>query len=43
MLTQQEILDKLNDEQQIPVKDYLGPQFLVAGPGSGSLHVYILI
>lgn len=41
MLTQQEILDKLNDEQQIPVKDYLGPQFLVAGPGSGKTHTLI--
>lgn len=41
MLTQQEILDKLNDEQQIPVKDYLGPQFLVAGPGSGKTHTLV--
>lgn len=35
-----DILDLLNDEQKIPVINYKGPQFIVAGPGSGSLHVY---
>lgn len=35
MSKKQEILSKLNEEQKIPVLDYRGPQFLVAGPGSG--------
>lgn len=35
--TKKEILETLNEEQQKPVIDYLGPQFIVAGPGSGSV------
>ena len=38
-ITKQDILDRLNKEQQLPVLDYLGPQFIVAGPGSGSYCV----
>ena len=40
-ITKQEILDKLNKEQQLPVINYLGPQFIVAGPGSGKTHTII--
>ena len=35
------ILSKLNEEQKLPVVDYLGPQFLVAGPGSGKTHTLV--
>lgn len=35
MESKEDILKKLNEEQKLPVMDYLGPQFLVAGPGSG--------
>ena len=37
----QNILSKLNEEQKLPVVDYLGPQFLVAGPGSGKTHTLV--
>lgn len=40
-MTKQEILDRLNEEQQKPVIDYLGPQFLVAGPGSGKTYTLV--
>lgn len=39
--TKQDILNKLNEEQQKPVIDYLGPQFLVAGPGSGKTYTLV--
>ena len=35
MSGKEDILKKVNEEQKLPVMDYLGPQFLVAGPGSG--------
>lgn len=31
----EQILEALNDDQKKPVLDYVGPQFVVAGPGSG--------
>lgn len=40
-LTKQDILDGLNEEQQIPVINYLGPQFIVAGPGSGKTYTIV--
>lgn len=40
-ITKQEILNGLNEEQQKPVIDHLGPQFIVAGPGSGKTHTII--
>jgi DNA helicase-2/ATP-dependent DNA helicase PcrA len=39
--TKQDILNELNEEQQIPVLNYTGPQFLVAGPGSGKTRVLV--
>lgn len=36
-MTKQEILDSLNEDQKKPVLDYYGPQFLLAGPGAGSV------
>lgn len=41
MSKKQEILSKLNEEQKIPVLDYRGPQFLVAGPGSGKTFTLV--
>lgn len=39
--TKNEILSKLNNEQQIPVVNYLGAQFIVAGPGAGKTFTII--
>lgn len=38
-MTKAEILAGLNEDQKKPVLDYNGPCFIVAGPGSGRLHV----
>lgn len=35
------ILDKLNDEQKLPAQDHYGPQFLIAGAGSGKTFCVI--
>lgn len=35
------ILENLNDEQKIPVINYKGPQFVVAGPGSGKTYTIV--
>jgi DNA helicase-2/ATP-dependent DNA helicase PcrA len=40
-VTKQSILDELNEEQRKPVKDYLGPQFIVAGPGAGKTKTIV--
>lgn len=36
-IEKQRILRLLNEEQKVPVLNYKGPQFIVAGPGSGSV------
>lgn len=36
-----EILSVLNEEQKLPVQNYKGPQFVIAGPGSGKTHCVI--
>lgn len=41
MTSAEEILSKLNDEQQLPVINYNGPSFIVAGPGAGKTHTII--
>ena len=41
MLSTEEILEGLNEEQKIAVKNYSGPQFLIAGPGSGKTRTVI--
>lgn len=38
---QEQILEMLNDEQKKPVLDYHGPQFIVAGPGSGKTFTIV--
>lgn len=40
-VTKQNILDTLNEEQQQPVINYFGSQFVVAGPGAGKTHVIV--
>ena len=40
-MNKQDVLKTLNEEQKIPVQNYKGPQFLVAGPGSGKTRVLI--
>ena len=39
--TKQEILNSLNEEQQQPVINYLGPQFILAGPGAGKTKTLV--
>ena len=41
MTSRQNILDRLNEEQKLAVLDYYGPQFLVAGPGSGKTFTLV--
>lgn len=41
MITADEILSKLNDEQRVAVENYTGPAFIVAGPGSGKTYTVI--
>lgn len=41
MLTSEEILSKLNEEQAEAVVNYVGPSFIVAGPGAGKTHTVI--
>ena len=40
-ITKEDILNRLNEEQKKPVLDYLGPQFIVAGPGSGKTFTIV--
>ncbi len=35
MLTKTDILKELNKDQKEAAKNYIGPSFIVAGPGSG--------
>lgn len=37
IVTKKSILDGLNKDQQLPVKNYKGPQFIIAGPGAGKV------
>lgn len=41
MLTAEEILSKLNEEQKVAVQNFNGPSFIVAGPGAGKTHTVI--
>jgi len=41
LITAEEILERLNDEQREAVINYLGPSFIVAGPGSGKTYTVI--
>ena len=41
MVTAEEILNRLNDEQKEAVKNYVGPSFIVAGPGAGKTFTVI--
>lgn len=41
MLTAEDILNKLNDEQKEAVVNYIGPSFIVAGPGAGKTFTII--
>lgn len=41
MLTAEEILKRLNDEQREAVVNYVGPSFIVAGPGAGKTFTVI--
>lgn len=41
MVTAEEILGRLNDEQKEAVKNYVGPSFIVAGPGAGKTFTVI--
>lgn len=41
MVTAEEILGILNDEQKEAVMNYVGPSFIVAGPGSGKTFTVI--
>lgn len=39
--TKEDILSRLNEEQKRPVQDYKGPQFIIAGPGSGKTYTIV--
>lgn len=41
MVTAEEILNRLNDEQREAVVNYVGPSFIVAGPGAGKTFTVI--
>lgn len=41
MLTAEEIISSLNDEQKVAVQNYIGPSFIVAGPGAGKTFTII--
>lgn len=41
MLTAEEILNRLNDEQRLAVENFIGPSFIVAGPGAGKTFTII--
>jgi len=36
-----ELLDQLNEDQKKPVLDYIGPSFILAGPGSGKTFTIV--
>jgi DNA helicase-2/ATP-dependent DNA helicase PcrA len=40
-VTKQEILSRANSEQQIPIVNYGGQQFIVAGPGAGKTFTIV--
>ena len=41
LVTKKSILDGLNKDQQLPVKNYKGPQFIIAGPGAGKTKTVV--
>lgn len=41
MVTAEEILSRLNDEQKVAVQNFQGPSFIVAGPGAGKTFTII--
>lgn len=42
MLAAENILKRLNEEQKEAVINYEGPSFIVAGPGSGNVYIFLI-